>query len=45
MAEGSFYGETLDSAQRFAIEHERRTDTKKAEMLTSEGESRSVLKC
>jgi hypothetical protein len=35
MTEGSFYGEVLHRGKRFAIEHERRTDPKKAEMLTN----------
>jgi hypothetical protein len=39
MAEGRFYGEALYRGERFAIEHRRRTDTKKAEVLTSEGEA------
>jgi hypothetical protein len=45
MAAGRLYGEAFCRGKRFAIEHERRNDTNKAEMLTSEGASLSVLNC
>jgi hypothetical protein len=35
MAEGNFYEEAISRGERFAIEHEQRTDPKKAEMLTN----------